>query len=156
MESKTFHVIKRRIFFMRVAATVGCIALGVWSASRVSVYNLVEALPVLVIAFIALPVWIWHNSDYFAVTAALTIGPDGVEYCRGKQRHFLKWDEIHFISVDGSAYRKLIYINGGDINLLFRIKKIKDFNEVYFGAELRPKLIHEIQKHWDKPIQGIY
>lgn len=156
MESKTFHVIKRRVFCMRVAATAVCIWLGVWSASLVSIYNMVEVLPFLAIAFIALPVWIWHNSDYFAVTATLTISPNGVEYRTGKRHCFLKWDEINFISVDGSAYRKLIYINGGDINLLFKIKKIKDFNEVYFGAELSPKLIREIQKHWKKPIQGIY
>ena len=60
----------------------------------------------------------------------------------------------------GSINKKsFIYFDARDIDGdLYRYEDLnmKQYNENYFGVQYRKKIINQIEKYWDKPIQGIY
>lgn len=153
-KSKTFRVIRLSDFFTRFILSIVGIVVSILILSYRVIDSWVDGI--MSSLFFLMPLLCWYNANTSAIADKLTISREGVEYQKRGCRHFLTWDEINFISIDGSIYRRVIYFNGGEFEQQFSVKRFRDFHATYFGAVLRLRMIEEIQKYWDKPIEGIY
>lgn len=89
---------------------------------------------------------------------------NGVKYIKRRETYSLSWEEIYEVGLasnkDGWINKhSMICFDGRNIDeSLYRpaIKSYQEYNKQYFGVQYRPKIMKEIKKYWDKPIQGIY
>lgn len=92
------------------------------------------------------------------------IDQKGVKFIISRRKTFsLQWEDIKAIGLTRNKYAAInrhsfIYFDGSDIDgNLYRYEEYnKKYNECYFGVQYRKKIVDEIKKYWDKPIQGIY
>lgn len=92
------------------------------------------------------------------------ISRNGVKYIKRRETYSLGWNEIYEIRLasnkDGCINKhSMLCFDGRNIDeSLYRpaIKSYQEYNKLYFGVQYRPKIMKEIKKYWDKPIQGIY
>ncbi len=121
--------------------------------SRVIIYS------GLVLFLIALIKYVW-DIVYGIYSFTFYINEEGVEFRKRKEIYHLSWDEVHSIFIYPNRYGRLnkssmICFIGSDKYPL-RLRDVRQFNETFIGVQFREKIIHEIRKYWDQPIQGIY
>lgn len=151
MGNKTFKVVRLDAAITRIMISVIGVIVGVMVLTSKSNQNML--IGIIVSIFCILPLLSWYQIHSDTLTDTLMINAQGVTYQKSDCQYFLSWDEINSIRVGGMRQR-VIYFNGGGYEQQFAAKRFKDFNATYFGADLRFGMIEEIEKYWDKSIEG--
>lgn len=92
------------------------------------------------------------------------INHKGVKFIKRDKTYSLEWKDIKSIGLARGYYgsinkKSFIYFDGREIDeslYRYEVLNIKHYNEKYFGVQYRKKIVDEIVKYWDEPIQGLY
>ena len=94
---------------------------------------------------------------------AFYINDNGIEYIKRNKTYSMKWDSIKTIGLvkNQSPFIKrgsFVYFSTRDLgyntNSLGYDQNLFDDN--YFAIEYEKSIVKQIEKYWDKPIQGIF
>ncbi len=91
------------------------------------------------------------------------IDEEGVKFFKRKEIFSMKWEDINFVGLTSYTgfinKNSSIYFDGRPLeDNIYRGKDLTmhKYNDQYFGVQYRKKIVREIKKYWNKPIQGIY
>lgn len=152
MGNKTFKVVRLDAAITRIMISVIGVIVGVIVLTSKSNENML--IGIIVSLLCMLPLLSWYHNHCDTLMDTLTINAQGVTYQKSDCQYFLSWDEINTIRIGGRMRQRVIFFNGGGYEQQFAAKRFKDFHATYFGADLRFGMIEEIEKYWDKSIEG--
>lgn len=119
-----------------------------------------DILYIVIAIFILLFVKYLWDMFFGIYSYTFVINQEGVIFTARKHKHYIKWDDVDSIMIypnpSGIMNKSsmICFIKGKEYPLRYR--NAKQFNENFLGVQFREKIILEIRKYWDKPIQGIY
>lgn len=118
---------------------------------------------VLVIMLVLCPtfslIYLWFFDVY---SIKFFMSKDGVANKKHKQVYYLRWEEIEHVQVLRNFRKRkasIIAFSRTPIIGAFSEKfqeQFKSNNPTFIGVQYRKGIVKEIQKHWDKPIRGLY
>jgi hypothetical protein len=157
------RVLKKRYTVMTILITAISSAF-IWFVFARAKFGMNDGMHGLIALFIllysgCLVKYIW-DQIFGIYSHVFLIDEEGVAYQKRKATYRLSWGEIRDIYIYPNAYGRLnkssmvCFIVGPEHPL--RLQGVKQFDERFFGVQYRDKIIQEIRKYWDGPIQGIY
>lgn len=131
---------------------MGFIAEGL---SLVGIVNLI----MLVIYPILMLMYLWFFKIF---SIKFFMSKDGVANKKRKHVYYLRWEEIEHVQVLlNFRKRKASIIAFSRTPMIGAFSddfqnQFKSNNPTFIGVQYRKGIVKEIQKHWDKPIRGLY